>query len=90
MLYHYTDTMSSNAHGCKLFWNTDVRFGVRSADGNGDDAESSSVTFHAHRFVLYKYAPKLAALFDSRDEKIATASITNVEPAIFRLDVSVG
>eukprot|EP00986_Skeletonema_menzelii_P014656 scaffold9886_cov143-Skeletonema_menzelii.AAC.9 len=69
----------------------DVRFEVScaSADSNeedGDETTSSPVTlatFHAHRSILKGCAPMLALLFGTTDEKIATASITDVEPDIF-------
>ena len=69
----------------------DVRFEVScaSADSNeedGDETASSPVTlatFHAHRSILKGCAPMLALLFGTTDEKIATASITDVEPDIF-------
>ena len=63
----------------------DVCFEVSTADvDDGDDAAPSRVSFHAHSFVLKTCAPMLASLFGSDDEEIATASITDVKPAIFR------
>ncbi len=83
--------MSSNAHvlrGVPIpFRNPDVRFEVSCADaqtGYGNGATSSPVAFDAHRFILEAFAPKLASLFGSQDEEVATATITDVEPAIFR------
>ena len=65
----------------------DVCFEVSDVDANADDrgeAASSPVTFHAHRLILKACAPMLASLFGSDDERIATVSITDVKPAIFR------
>ena len=82
------------AHDCKLvlkrgveipFWPPDVRFEVKGAGGNGDNAASSLVTFPAHLFVLKAKAPKLAAEFGQDAEKIDKVSITDVNPAIFHL-----
>ena len=65
----------------------DVCFEVSTADvhdvDDGDEEAPSPVTFHAHSFVLKKCAPMLASLFNSDGEHIATASITDVTPAIF-------
>eukprot|EP00985_Skeletonema_marinoi_P030630 scaffold32969_cov78-Skeletonema_marinoi.AAC.1 len=63
----------------------DVWFEVGSADVHDvDEAASSPVTFHAHRLIIKKCAPMLASLFGSDGEHIATASINDVKPAIFR------
>eukprot|EP00984_Skeletonema_dohrnii_P004968 scaffold1761_cov78-Skeletonema_dohrnii-CCMP3373.AAC.1 len=52
--------------------------------GDGDDAASSPLTFHAHRLILKKCAPMLASLFGSDGEEIAKSSINDIKPAIFR------
>eukprot|EP00985_Skeletonema_marinoi_P008397 scaffold3787_cov90-Skeletonema_marinoi.AAC.2 len=57
---------------------------VDSDDGDGDDVAPFPVAFHAHRLILKTCAPMLASLFSSDGEHIATASITDVKPAIFR------
>ena len=64
----------------------DVCFEVSDVDSNSDDTDAapSPVTFHAHSFVLKACAPMLASLFDSNEDEIATVSITDVKPAIFR------
>jgi hypothetical protein len=61
----------------------DVCFEVNNADVEDDRA--SSVSFHAHRFILRKCAPMLAALFESKSrDVVVTCSIANVKPEIFR------
>ena len=55
----------------------DVCFEVEGADGK-------PVRFFANRSILEAIAPSLAALFGSGDENIATATITDVDPATFR------
>jgi speckle-type POZ protein len=67
----------------------DVCFEVSDVDANADDrddAASSPVTFHAHRLILKACAPMLASIFgpDDENDKIATASITDVKASIFR------
>ena len=65
----------------------DVCFEVSDVDaneGNRGEAVSSTVTFHAHSFILKACAPLLASLFGSEDDGIVTVSITDVKPAIFR------
>ncbi|KAL7427152.1 hypothetical protein ACHAXM_000758 [Skeletonema potamos] len=52
---------------------------ISSADEK-EEQKAESVSFHAHRLILKKCAPMLAALFGSND----TASITDVKPDIFR------
>mmetsp|Transcript_8102 Transcript_8102/g.11795 ORF Transcript_8102/g.11795 Transcript_8102/m.11795 type:complete len:429 (-) Transcript_8102:202-1488(-) len=65
----------------------DVCFEVSTADvhdvDDGDEAAPSSVTFHAHSFILKTCAPMLASLFGSDDDEVATATITDVKPDIF-------
>eukprot|EP00984_Skeletonema_dohrnii_P004977 scaffold1761_cov78-Skeletonema_dohrnii-CCMP3373.AAC.10 len=64
----------------------DVCFEVN-AGVNVDDADEAAplpVPFHAHSQILQGCAPMLASLFGSDEEEIATASITDVKPAIFR------
>jgi len=61
----------------------DVCFEVN-AGVNVDDGDELPVPFHAHSQILQGCAPMLASLFGSDEEKIATASITDVKPAIFR------
>ena len=55
----------------------DVCFEVKGADGK-------HVRFFANRKFLAAAAPSLAALFVSSDEKIATVTITDVDPVTFR------
>ena len=67
----------------------DVCFEVSDVDanaGNRGGTVSSPVTFHAHHLILKACAPLLASLFgsDDKNEKLATASITDFKPAIFR------
>eukprot|EP00984_Skeletonema_dohrnii_P025218 scaffold14331_cov83-Skeletonema_dohrnii-CCMP3373.AAC.7 len=53
---------------------------------DGDEVAPLPVTFHAHSQILQGCAPILASLFlfGSDGEEIATASINDVKPAIFR------
>jgi len=65
----------------------DVCFEVSNAEVEDDRAKriKSSVSFHAHRFILRNCAPMLAALFDSKSrDVVGTCSIANVKPEIFR------
>ena len=61
----------------------DVCFEVGSAD-----KEELSISFYAHRFILEKSAPMLAAICESDDDNesggVVTASVNDVEPHIFR------
>ncbi|KAL7450714.1 hypothetical protein ACHAWC_005018 [Mediolabrus comicus] len=66
----------------------DVCFEVCSADakkGKKKKAKSSDL-FHAHSHILKACAPMLANLFDLEDSdgKLATTSITDIKPDIFR------
>ena len=66
----------------------DVCFEVSSAEakkGKKKKAKASDL-FHAHSLILKKCAPMLADLFDldDSDGKVATATITDVKPGIFR------
>jgi speckle-type POZ protein len=68
--------------------NADVCFEVCSADakrGKKKKAKASDL-FHAHSHILKACAPMLANLFDleRRDGKLATTSITDIKPDIFR------
>eukprot|EP00985_Skeletonema_marinoi_P021388 scaffold13100_cov108-Skeletonema_marinoi.AAC.9 len=51
---------------------------------DGDEAAPLPVAFHADHLILKKCAPMLASLFGSDGEEIATATIADVKPAIFR------
>jgi speckle-type POZ protein len=66
----------------------DVCFEVSSADAkNGKRKKTkASELFHAHHLILKNCAPMLADLFDleDRDGKIATTTITDVKPDVFR------
>ncbi len=66
---------------------SDVCFEVSSSDSKNDGSKKSKASdlFHAHRSILEICAPMLAALFAPRkDDESAIASITDVEPDIFR------
>eukprot|EP00984_Skeletonema_dohrnii_P004972 scaffold1761_cov78-Skeletonema_dohrnii-CCMP3373.AAC.5 len=60
----------------------EVNAGVNVDDG--DEAAPLPVPFHAHSQILQGCAPMLVSLFGSDEEKIVTAAITDVKPAIFR------
>src|SRR6056300_1581611 len=64
----------------------DVCFEVSGADAKeGKKEQKASALFHAHHFMLNTCAPMLANLFDLEgDGKIATATITDVKPDVFR------
>jgi speckle-type POZ protein len=65
----------------------DVCFEVSGADAKeGKKEQKASALFHAHSQILQVCAPMLADLFDldDRDGNIATASITDIKPDIFR------
>jgi hypothetical protein len=58
---------------------------VNSADEKEEKKTKSLTSFHAHNFILKNCAPMLAGLFTDDDCKsIATATITDVKPDIFR------
>jgi len=68
---------------------SDVCFEISSSDvakvRSKRKRSKSSVKFHAHSQILQMCAPMLAALFaPERDGELATASITDVNPSIFR------
>ncbi|KAL7458432.1 hypothetical protein ACHAWC_010044 [Mediolabrus comicus] len=66
---------------------SDVCLEVSSSEvkGDGSKRSKSAVKFHAHILILQMCAPMLAALFGScTDGESAIASITDVEPDIFR------
>ena len=63
--------------GGEAFAELDVCFVVEGADG-------TTVRLYASRSILEALAPSLAALFVSSDEKIATVTITDVDPVTFR------
>jgi speckle-type POZ protein len=65
----------------------DICFEVCSAEAKGEQKRvKASELFHAHHLILKACAPMLADLFDLEDSdgKIATATITDVKPDIFR------
>lgn len=67
----------------------DVCFEVCTAEGKEDDDGTkrvkTSTPFYAHRLILNKCAPMLAALFDSKDtRRMTSAPISDVNPDIFR------
>jgi speckle-type POZ protein len=66
----------------------DVCFEVSSTDAKEGEQKKAKASdlFHAHSHILKACAPMLADLFDldHRDGKIATATITDVKPDIFR------
>ena len=64
----------------------DVCFQVRCVEDEEKDEVPASELFHAHSQILKACAPMLAILFnlDNSDGKIATATITDVKPDIFR------
>ncbi|KAL7459308.1 hypothetical protein ACHAWC_011028 [Mediolabrus comicus] len=64
----------------------DVCFEVTSEAKEGKKEAKASDLFHAHSLILFKCAPMLADLFDLEDNdgKIATATITDINPDIFR------
>ena len=65
----------------------DVCFEVSSSEIEDDRSKRSrsSTSFHAHSQILNICAPMLASLFESNEDRLmATASITDVSPDIFR------
>jgi speckle-type POZ protein len=64
----------------------DVCFEVTSEAKEGKKEAKASDLFHAHSLILKTCAPMLADLFDLEDNdgKIATATITDINPNIFR------
>ena len=65
----------------------DVCFEVCSAEVKGEQKRAkASDLFHAHHLILKTCAPMLANLFDLEDNdgKLATATITDIKPDIFR------
>ena len=66
---------------------SDICFEVSSSKMKGDRSKrsKSSVKFHAHILILQMCAPMLAALFaPEKDGESSIASITDVNPSIFR------
>ena len=66
---------------------SDICFEVSSSKMKGDRSKrsKSSVKFHAHILILQMCAPMLAALFaPEKDGESTIASITDVNPSIFR------
>jgi hypothetical protein len=66
----------------------DVCFEVCSAEVKGEERKRAKASdlFHAHHCILKTCAPMLANLFDldDRDGNIATATIADIKPDIFR------
>jgi speckle-type POZ protein len=67
---------------------SDVCFevGAMEVGKDGRKRAKSSVSFHAHRFILTTCAPMLAYLFGSNESgKMTTVPISDVKPEVFRL-----
>ena len=75
---------TTNNQVATLSWEGGEAFTVLDACFEVEGADGTPVRFFANRKYLAAIAPSLAALFGTSDGKIATATITDVDPVTFR------